>query len=225
MDQDTTRRKGSHDRIVTSFERREGDILLGTQMVAKGHDFPGVTLVGIISADTGLHFPDFRSGERTYQLLTQTAGRAGRRNQQGEVIIQTHSADHPVLGFAIHQDYVRFYDWEVAQRKELGYPPWGRLVAIRFKGSEESRVHQAAQAFCGLVPANATYIRLGPVPSPIARAKGLYRYQVIFKASKESDPSGSTIRKAIREAAVRYISSPRDGDVRMAIDVDPVEML
>lgn len=225
MDQDTTRRKGAHDHIVTSFEKGEGDILLGTQMVAKGHDFPGVTLVGIISADTGLHFPDFRSGERTYQLLTQTAGRAGRRNQQGEVIIQTHTSEHPVLSFAIEQDYVLFYNWEITQRKELGYPPWGRLVAVRFRGREELRVLGAAKSFCELVPSHPSYVRLGPVASPIARAKGLYRYQVIFKARKDIDANGSILRHAVRESARKYLSTSKDENVRMAIDVDPVEML
>jgi len=225
MDQDTTRRKGAHERIIMEFERGEGNILLGTQMVAKGHDFPGVNLVGIISADTGLHFPDFRSGERTFQLLTQAAGRAGRRNLRGEVVIQTYSPDNQILEFAIEQDYVKFYQWEIEQRKGLGYPPWGRLVAVRFKGEKKERVEKAAHSFSEVVAPCRFFEKLGPVPSPLSRIRGLYRYQIIFKGKGQHDPSGKILRNSVRKGIIRYYEKTDFPDVRAGIDVDPVDML
>jgi len=225
MDQDTTRRKGSHDRIIMAFEKGKGDVLLGTQMVAKGHDFPGVNLVGIISADTGLHFPDFRSGEKTFQLLTQAAGRAGRRDVRGDVIIQTYSPESPILKFAMKQDYVQFYQWEIEQREELGYPPWGRLVAVRFKGVEKDRVAKAAQLFSELIGTGDYFQRLGPASSPLSRIKRLFRYQVICKGNGQWDPSGRKLRACIRKTMIRYLEGRHFPDVRVGIDVDPMDML
>jgi len=225
MDQDTTRRKGAHDRIVLEFERGNGDVLLGTQMVAKGHDFPGVSLVGIISADTGLHFPDFRSGERTFQLLTQAAGRAGRRNLGGEVIIQTFSPENPILQFAVEQDYPGFYRWESEQRKELNYPPWGKIVAVRFKGAKRERVAKAARVFAEQVTPDNLFELLGPVSSPLSRIKRMYRYQIIFREKRNLDPSGKKLRGEIRRALTRFHEKTRFPDVRVGVDVDPVDMM
>lgn len=225
MDRDTTKRKGTHDRFITRFEKREADVLLGTQMVAKGHDFPGVRLVGIISADTGLHFPDFRSGEKTFQLLTQAAGRAGRRSQRGEVVVQTFSPDNPVLEFSRRQDYDAFYRWASEQRKELNYPPWGRIVLLRFKGTDEARTANAARAFAAAVTPNRTFSLLGPVPCPISRVKNQYRHQIILRLDKNKDPSGKNLRNTIRKALSIYHERTRFHDVRIGIDVDPVDML
>ena len=225
MDQDTTRRKGAHDRIVHAFEEGRGDVLLGTQMVAKGHDFPGVNLVGIVSADTGLHFPDFRSGERTFQLMTQAAGRAGRRDVRGEVVVQTHAPENPILQFIVEQDYEKYYRWEIEQRKELGYPPWGRIVVVRFKGADERSVMQAASAFRKQIKPSPLFECLGPASAPLSRIKGMYRYQILFRQKKESDPSGMEFRNVIRKAIVNYVKRSHLPDVRLGVDVDPVDLL
>ena len=225
MDSDTTRRKGAHDKIVRGFEEGRGDVLLGTQMVAKGHDFPGVTLVGIVSADTGLHFPDFRSGERTFQLLTQASGRAGRRTVSGEVVIQTLSPDDPALRFAAAQDVVGYYEWEMGQRESLGYPPWGRIVVVRFKGVEEVVVAEAARRFVALIERDGSSEILGPVPSPLSRIRGMYRYQVIFRERKDQDPSGRNLRERVRKGLTRFWEQTRFASVRVAMDVDPADMM
>jgi len=225
MDRDTMKRKDAHKKIVTEFEKRKGDILLGTQMVAKGHDFPGVNLVGVISADTGLYFPDFRSGEKTFQLLTQAAGRAGRRNVRGKVVIQTLHPENPVLQFVIAQDYAGFYKWVIGQRKELNYPPWGRLILVRFKGEEEERVAEAARFFAELPDVNNFIELLGPSFAPLSRIKGMYRYQVIFRVGKDKDPSGKVLRKSVRDALALFYEKVRFPGVRISVDVDPIDML
>jgi len=225
MDQDTTQHKGAHERLLSAFERREADVLIGTQMVAKGHDFPGVHLVGIISADTGLHFPDFRAGERTFQLLTQTAGRAGRRDRQGQVFVQTQYAGHPVLDFAKEHDYNAFYAYEIAQRKELGYPPWGRVAMMRFRGVEEQKVALAADRFRQQLPRCPGVDILGPVPSPLAKLQNQYRYQIIFRSRRSDDPSGRRIRQLLRDGIRRYNSNGRIEGVATAVDVDPNDLL
>ncbi len=225
MDLDTTRRKGSHYKIVTEFEKGERDVLLGTQMVAKGHDFPGVSLVGIVSADTGLYFPDFRSGERTFHLLTQASGRAGRRKQRGEVIIQTYSPDNPILHFSVNQDYHGFYRWESEQRRELNYPPWGRFIGVWFRGMVEERVAQAASKFADNVKSGSFFERLGPVSSPLSRIRGMYRYQIIFREKKSHDPSGKKLRERIMNGLNSFFENNRYRDVRISIDVDPIDMM
>ncbi len=225
MDLDTTRRKGSHYRIVTQFEEGKADILLGTQMVAKGHDFPGVNLVGIISADTGLFFPDFRSGERTFQLLTQAAGRAGRRACRGEVIVQTCSPDNPILRFAMDQDYSGFYQWECEQRKSLHYPPWGRLIGVHFRGAVAEAVDKAAHAFVDCIRPGDFFEWLGPVSSPLSRIKGIYRYQIIFRGDKNRDPSGKRLRERVKHGLNEFCEKTRYQHVRIRIDVDPIDMM
>jgi len=225
MDLDTTRRKGAHDAIVTAFERGDGDILLGTQMVAKGHDFPGVTLVGIISADTGLYFPDFRAGERTFQLITQAAGRAGRRDRQGEVIVQTMVPDHPVLIFAMKHDYSAFYRETMRQRQELGYPPWGRLMVVRFSGPSVQAVSAAAARFAGLARMPSWMDMLGPVAAPLSRIKAMYRYHITFRSPKDHDPAGQNLRRVVREILLRYQHAHMNPRVRIVLDMDPVDML
>ncbi|MCK5145116.1 primosomal protein N' [bacterium] len=225
MDQDTTQHKGAHERLLKSFAMQEADVLIGTQMVAKGHDFPGVHLVGIISADTGLHFPDFRAAEKTFQLLTQTAGRAGRRDKQGHVFIQTRHINHPVLDFSRDHDYNSFYAFEIDARKELGYPPWGRLAMVRFRGIDESLVSRAATLFRQRLAHYQGIDILGPVPSPLARLQNQYRFQVIFRSHKETDPSGQLIRATVREGIKRYRQEGAIQNVKVAVDIDPVDLL
>jgi primosomal protein N' (replication factor Y) (superfamily II helicase) len=225
MDLDTMRKKGAHSKVVSDFENRTGDILLGTQIVAKGHDFPGVTLVGIISADTGLYFPDFRSFERTFQLLTQAAGRAGRKDKSGEVIIQTLSPDHPVLQFASTHDYEGFFRWEMGQREELGYPPYGRLAMAVFRGQKLDQTEKAAVRFAGLINAGSRFDVLGPAPAPLSRLKGDYRYQIIFRQSKSADPSGRMLREALKKALADFQAGNPFRNVRVHVNVDPADML
>lgn len=225
MDLDTMRRKHAHTEIIQNFENRHGDILLGTQMVAKGHDFPGVSLVGIISADTGLHFPDFRAGERSFQLLTQAAGRAGRKRIQGTVIVQTRYPDHPVLKFAETQDYSAFYTWELSQREELTYPPFGRIALIRFSGRSENETQKAAVHFRGLMTKRYGYQILGPAAAPLAKARNHYRFHIILKGARDKDPVAQHLRQVIQSALTQYTSSSKFPTVRVAVDIDPIDMM
>ena len=136
MDLDTTREKGGHEKILSAFANREADILIGTQMIVKGHDFPGVTLVGILAADLSLYADDYQAGERTFQLLTQAAGRAGRGEEPGEVVIQTYSPQHYSIEMAARQDYEGFYEQEMNYRSLMGYPPCSQLLAVLMTGKE-----------------------------------------------------------------------------------------
>ena len=187
MDVDTTRRKGSYKRILDDFGNHEADILLGTQMIAKGLDFPNVTLVGVINADTGLWVPDYNSSERTFELLTQVAGRAGRAEKKGEVLIQSYNPDHYAITLAKTQDYEKFYGYEMRVRHEGNYPPYFYTVLISVASKKEQNA--ARQAFKikreledHLHPET---IILGPTPSAISRLKNKYYYQILVKYKKE----------------------------------------
>jgi primosomal protein N' (replication factor Y) len=223
MDLDTTARKGAHQKILDGFARREADILLGTQMVAKGLDFPHVTLVGVISADTQMLLPDFRSAERTFQLLTQVSGRAGRGMLGGEVVIQTHQSDHYVLRHVVRHDYRSFFNEEVASRQELGYPPYARFVLIETRGEKEEEVRRAAEAIAERLRVMLPEERvLGPAPAVLARIQNQFRWHLILKAPRGEDPVGARSRDAARQA-LRDAAIPRS--VRCTVDVDPVGML
>jgi len=225
MDLDTTRGRHAHDRILSAFGRGEYQILLGTQMVAKGLDFPRVTLVGVISADSELHFPDFRAGERTFQLLTQVAGRAGRKERLGEVVIQTFTPEHSALLFVRHHDYVNFYAAEVKEREPLGYPPFSRMTHILFKGEEEAAVLRTANQFAACLRPDEAYRALGPAPSPLARLEGFYRYQMLLMSSKEGDAGGSLTRAVLRKALETFRKKHRAHRVQIIIDVDPASIM
>lgn len=226
MDMDTTSRKHAHDRILGDFAHGKYNILLGTQMVAKGLDFQNVTLVGVISADTSLLLPDFRSAERTFQLLTQVAGRAGRKELLGEVYIQTYSPDNPGLIFAKEHNFKGFYLDELPYRQELNYPPFGRLTYLLFKGEKEEKVKRAAEIFlnCLSLPSNIGEI-LGPTPSPLAKIKDKYRFQIIIKGEKKSDPSGKITRQYLRKALSEYKTKKQLQGVKLTIDIDPISLL
>ncbi len=226
MDLDTTTRKFSHDRILRDFGAGKYDILLGTQMVAKGLDFQNVTLVGVISADTSLLFPDFRASERTFQLLTQVAGRAGRKNLAGEVYIQTYSPDNMSLKFTREHNFKSFFFSELPIRKELNYPPFGRLVYILIKGETEENVKNGAQVFYESLnlPENLGQI-LGPVASPLSKIQKNYRWQLIIKSNKKNDPSGKLLRKHLMETITIYKSRKQTRDVKILINVDPISLL
>ncbi|EHJ51598.1 primosomal protein N' [Streptococcus macacae] len=183
MDVDTTRKKGAHEKLLTTFEKQEADILLGTQMIAKGLDFPNVTLVGVLNADTALNLPDFRSSERTFQLLTQVAGRAGRADKPGEVLIQTYNPDHYAIQLAKAQDYEAFYQYEMKIRKSLSYPPYYFTVGLTLSHKEEQVAVKKSYEIMHLLKEGLTNkIKiLGPTPKPIARTHNLYHYQIIVK--------------------------------------------
>lgn len=220
MDQDTTRHKGAHHDLLGRFGRGEADILLGTQMVAKGLNFKGVALVGVIAADIGLHFPDFRASERTFQLLTQVAGRAGRGDDQGTVIIQTYFPEDPAIRCAQQHDYDTFYQAEIGQRKALMYPPFGKLARIVVQAQNEESVRSTIGA---LVQKLKLYekrglVILGPAPAFIARIKNMHRYNVLLKA-----PSSSIIQAALKSIKETINRIPKK--ISVAVDVDPVNML
>lgn len=183
MDVDTTRKKGAHEKILKAFGNGEADILLGTQMIAKGLDFPNVTLVGVLNADTSLNLPDFRSSERTFQLLTQVAGRAGRGDKSGEVVIQTYNPDHYAIQLAKQQDYETFYRYEMNVRKQMSYPPYYYTVGITLSLADELELtRKAYQVLAMLKEALSPEAKLlGPTPKPIARTHNLYHYHIIIK--------------------------------------------
>jgi primosomal protein N' (replication factor Y) len=181
MDRDTTTRKGAHQSLVERMLLGDLDILVGTQMVAKGHDFPRVTLVGVVGADSSLNLPDFRSAERTFALLCQVAGRAGRGETLGRVLIQTYSPEHYALVCAAGHDYEGFYEQEIACRQPLDYPPFGYLVNLVLSGNEEPQVQRAAAALAdGLLRAGVGAEVLGPAPCPLARLRGKSRVQILL---------------------------------------------
>ncbi len=230
MDLDTTTRKGSHDRMLQAFARGEADVLLGTQMVAKGLDFPRVTLVGVISADTQMLLPDFRSSERTFQLMTQVAGRAGRSSLTGEVIIQTLQPNHYSLQHALTHDFKGFYREEIEYRRELDYPPFSRIVLLEFRGRREHEVQRHAEYFAERLrtsQSEGSLRILGPAPAAIARIKNQYRWHIILKNLKDIDSSGHRMRNVLDDARRHYLSSSLGAShaVSFTIDVDPVGML
>jgi primosomal protein N' (replication factor Y) len=218
MDQDTTRRKGAHAEILGAFARGGADILIGTQMVAKGLNFPNVTLVGVLHADTGLHFPDFRASERTFQLLTQVAGRAGRASLKGEVVIQTYCPGAPAIRFAANHDYLSFYEHEIRQRRELSYPPFAKLARVVAEGADEAAVAGFMGKVAGTVSgAGGGKIKiLGPTAAVFARVDNVYRYSMLLKST-----STTTLGAALEKT--RGLEPP--GNCRCVVDVDPQNML
>lgn len=222
MDVDTTGWKGAHDELVERFRRREADVLLGTQMVAKGLDFPEVTLVGVISADTGMHMPDFRAAERSFQLLTQVAGRSGRGEQPGEVVVQTRLPDDPVLLTAAEQDYVAFAERELNERREAGFPPFGRLLVLRWRGEGEEAVERVARGCSDRLmrALDPSIALLGPSPAPLARLRGAYRWQALLRAE-----SARALRDTAREAWDEMSQLAQRHGVIFTVNVDPLTMM
>jgi primosomal protein N' (replication factor Y) len=226
MDQDTTRSKSAHRQITSNFEQGESDVMVGTQMIAKGFDFGRVNLVGIISADTGLFLPEFRAAEKTFQLMTQAAGRAGRRKERGLVLIQTMHPDHYSLKSAVEHDYKGFYENESELRAELNYPPYGRIILLRFFGQDENDVINAASDVGNMLrKSNYRQFMLGPAPAPIEKIKKMYRWLLFLKSGKSEDHNGRKIREAAGLARDFYDSSKHKTKAAMTIDVDPVNLL
>jgi primosomal protein N' (replication factor Y) len=221
MDSDSMRRYGSHDAALEAFRQREVDILLGTQMIAKGLDFPEVTLVGVVSADTILHQPDFRAAERTFQLIAQVAGRTGRGERGGRVFVQTTSPGEPAIRYAAEHDYLGFAAAETERRREMLLPPFQRLVRVIVRGADEAQVRQQTDAMAQVIAETAQArepaVRLlGPAPAPVAKLKDFYRYHIQLSAA-ELEP----IQRLWREAEPRF---ERLRGVEYVVDVDPSNM-
>ena len=219
MDADTTGGKGGHERQLSAFEALESGVLVGTQMVAKGLDYPDVTLVGVLNADTTLHMPDFRAGERTFQLVSQVAGRAGRGPKGGRVIVQTYWPSHPAIQSAAIHDRTRIVAAENELRCELGYPPFGRLanILVMSKNDQAAEAHckRLAEVLSPMLPASWTL--LGPSRAPLSRVKRSYRWHLLLKA-----PRGAQLSTVV-SAALQKAVSPRD--VTVAPDIDPIDLL
>ena len=221
MDVDTTRKKGSHQALLEQFGKGEADILLGTQMIAKGLDFPDVTLVGVLNADTALNLPDFRSSERTFQLLTQVAGRAGRAEKAGQVLIQSYNPQHYAIRFAKDQDYEGFYSYEMGIRRQLGYPPYYFTIGITLSHKKEEEVLKRAYEVMEILRSGLSdaSIILGPTPKPIARTHNLYHYQILIKYRLE-DELGPTLNQVLALTQER-----ENSELRLSIDHEPQQFL
>ena len=222
MDTDSMRSPGSHQRVLGDFRSGKVKILLGTQMIAKGLDFPNVTLVGVIHADTALHLPDFRAAERTFQLVTQVAGRTGRSEKGGRVLVQTYSPDHPAIQAAIRHDYAAFAAGELPMRRMLSYPPFAAMVRLVIRGPVEAVAGAFAACMAQSITTTIAELKvqarvLGPAPAPFSKLRGKYRFQIQLQG-----PDGH----GLREAVVKATASLRPPDeVQWIVDVDPLDML
>lgn len=209
------------DALMTKMRDREIDILVGTQMVTKGHDLPGVTLVGVLRADAVLSLPDFRAAERTFQLLVQVAGRAGRHDLPGRVIVQTYAPEHPAIVYARTHDVDKFLASALAERRELAYPPFTRMALVRIDGADEEAVVRAATRIASFCRENAAagVKVLGPSAAPLARLRGRFRYRVMLRAKERAE------LRRILAALRRHLAEAKDGKNRVVIDIDPVSLL
>jgi primosomal protein N' (replication factor Y) len=219
IDRDAVQRRGALTSLLTRFASGELDVLVGTQMIAKGHDFPRVTLVGVISADVGLGLADFRAAERTFQLLTQVAGRAGRGERAGEAIVQTLYPQHYSIQLACRQDYPAFFDRELAYRRGLRYPPLVALVNVVVRGRTfDDAMESAHEIVRRLEPEAATtgFAILGPAPAPLGKLRGEHRVQFFLKGTR---------RAAMRAAMRTVLSGMPEVRRKVTVDVDPLSVL
>jgi primosomal protein N' (replication factor Y) len=223
LDTDVARDRAEPTRVLRAFAAGQADVLLGTQMIAKGLDFPRVTLVGVLDADVALHLPDFRAAERTFQLLVQVAGRAGRGRSPGEVFVQTCTPEHPAVAAAARHDAAAFLDVELAERREAGYPPYVRLAAVLFTGAEAAEVERVAGAVADAIAPGAAEAEvrvLGPAPQTLARLRGMHRWHLLLKGGQ----AGRV--RAVAAAALAAAEAPGGRrTVRVAADIDPVEVM
>jgi primosomal protein N' (replication factor Y) len=229
MDSDTSGRRGMRLELVERLRRGEIDVMVGTQMITKGFDLPGVTLVGVVMADLGLNLPDFRAAERTFQLLTQVAGRAGRGERPGRVLIQTYAPHHYSIRAARDQDYDRFIRRELRLRQELGWPPYSRMALVRIEGSAADAVAAMAERAAGALRSHVKGTKdlrpdamrvLGPAPAPIERLRGRYRWQVVVRSTE-----AAAMRAALASMQAQLGGRDARGGVFVGIDLDPVNML
>jgi len=217
MDSDTMAKRGSHEKVLKKFKDHEIDVIVGTQMIAKGLDFPKVTLVGVVSADANLNLPDFRSGERTFNLITQVAGRAGRGDLGGEVIVQTFTPENYAVNMAVKHDFHGFYLKEIESRRQLMFPPFTSILKMTIRGRKEEKVIATAGSLAGVISKKMPgYEIIGPVPSPMLKLRGFYRWNVLIR-SKDRAGMVKDLRKAIK-------GFRKGSGVFVAVDVDPMTM-
>lgn len=222
MDSDSMRQHGSHEQALAQFREGQIDILVGTQMIAKGLDFPNVTLVGVVNADTALHLPDFRAAERTFQLVTQVAGRTGRGSKGGHVVVQTTNPDHPAIQAAARHDYQSFVNQELPIRKQFQYPPFGHMIRLVVRGPSETQTVQFCQSMVekiaqGSRNKNIPIRVLGPAEAPIAKLRGLWRFHALLQAEDQD-----ALRQVVQETVTDQKNPP---EVQWILDVDPLDML
>jgi len=228
MDRDTTRRKGSILQILKGLKERSIDVIVGTQIIAKGHDFPNITLVGIISADLSLNFPDFRASERTFQLLAQVAGRAGRGDLPGQVILQTYNPNHFSILSAQKQNVKEFYQQEIQFRRTLNYPPYSRMIQLTLSGKDAHTTKTLVQTIGGLCQTlhrrDGSFMRrieiLGPIEAPLARIARYFRWQILFKGSRVE-----TLHRFVRTLLSENASTFKNRHIKVVVDVDPMFMM
>jgi primosomal protein N' (replication factor Y) len=223
LDRDTCRKRNDYIRILRGVHKGDIDILLGTQMITKGHHFPNVTLVGIVLADTGLGLPDFRAGERTFQLIAQVTGRAGRGTKPGRVVIQTFQPEHYAIEMARNHDYSGMYSREIELRKTLGYPPFTRIVNVKIEAAEDKYVQEAAAGLAKLARKLQKRTEpeiLGPAPAPLTRLRDKYRWQLLIKGKKLE-----TLHTFLYGFEREIASLSKAGRVKISIDVDPEYMM
>ncbi|BAZ88535.1 primosomal protein N' [Dolichospermum compactum] len=216
FDSDTTTKKGSHRELLTRFANGEAHLLVGTQMLTKGLDLPQVTLVGVVAADGLLHLSDYRANERTFQTLTQVAGRAGRGDDPGRVIVQTYTPEHPIIEAVQKHDYQSFADAELAQRQALNYPPYGRLILLRLSSLDPIQVQNTAQIIATFLSSKEGFEILGPAPASILRVANRYRWQILLKFAADALPNLPDWPE------VRSLSP---ASVSLTIDVDPINIM
>ncbi len=223
LDSDVTRRRGAYAEVLSGMQQGEVDILVGTQMIAKGHDFPEVTLVGVLLADLSMSFPDFRAAERTFQILTQVSGRAGRGDRPGSVLLQTLSPDSPCIRKAAEHDYEGFMREELAAREAMGYPPYGRMVLLRLWGGKQDAVREAADSvareLAGPMAGLGARV-LGPAPSPVARVRRRFHYQILLVL-----PPGFPVGEVFPDLLRPLRERARKTGVLLSPDVDPYQMM
>ncbi len=228
MDTDTMREKGSYERLLSAFHRKEAQVLIGTQMIAKGHDFPNVTLVGVVAADTTLNLPDYRAPERTFQLLTQVAGRAGRDNLPGRVVLQTYEPNHPIIRFAKAQDYVGFFHYEIAERKKMLYPPFSLFLRVVFADRDERTAERACLDYAKALETELRntlgedgrqdLLLLVAAEAPIARISGYTRYQILIKLLRTK-----RLKDALKTAS-DFHDAHRGVCAETQLEINPQEM-
>jgi primosomal protein N' (replication factor Y) len=222
LDRDVASRRGHTESVLRALKDGEVDIVIGTQMVAKGHDFPGVQLVGVVAADIGLHLPDFRAAERTFQLLTQVAGRAGRADRPGRVVVQTFVPDHYALAPVATHDFESFYRKEIEHREALGYPPFAGLTRVVVHAEDVDQAREAAETIAraarSRIPEGTRVELLGPAPAPIAKLRGRFRFMLLIKGDDEA-----LLRQV--SLAITAVSRQLPRAVQSTLDARPVNML
>jgi primosomal protein N' (replication factor Y) len=216
FDSDTTRTKGAHRNLLSQFANGEADLLVGTQMLTKGLDLPQVTLVGVVAADGLLHLSDYRASERAFQTLTQVAGRAGRGEDPGRVIVQTYTPEHPVIEAVQNHDYHSFINAELEQRQALNYPPHGRLILLRLSSLDPIEVENTAQAIATALSQQQDLDILGPAPASILRVANRYRWQIMLKFAPDALPQLPDWEQ-VHQLCPKSVS--------LTIDVDPINMM